>query len=32
MESLALLANNLANAGNHGYKTDRESYGLYASE
>jgi flagellar basal body rod protein FlgG len=31
MESLSLLANNLANAGTSGYKSDREFYGLYAS-
>ncbi len=29
MESLDLLANNLANAGTRGYKADREFYGLY---
>jgi flagellar basal-body rod protein FlgG len=32
MESLDLLANNLANAGTAGYKKDVESYGLYLSE
>jgi flagellar basal body rod protein FlgG len=32
MVSLDLLANNLANAGSSGFKTDREFYGLYASE
>ena len=32
MESLDLLANNLANASTPGYKADREFYGLYASE
>jgi len=32
MVSLDLLANNLANAGTNGYKSDREYYGLYASE
>jgi flagellar basal body rod protein FlgG len=31
MESLDLLANNLANAATNGYKNDREFYGLYAS-
>src|SRR5512133_2573533 len=31
MESLSLLANNLANAGTSGYKNDRECYNLYAS-
>jgi len=31
MDSLELLANNLANAATSGYKTDREFYGLYAS-
>jgi len=29
MESLDLLANNLANAGASGYKSDREFYGVY---
>ena len=29
MESLDMLANNLANAGTSGYKTDREFYSLY---
>jgi len=33
MESLDMLANNLANAATTGYKTDRESYSTYmASE
>jgi flagellar basal-body rod protein FlgF len=32
MESLDLLANNLANATTAGFKADRESYDLYASE
>jgi flagellar basal body rod protein FlgG len=31
MESLELLANNVANAGTGGYKADREFYGLYAA-
>jgi flagellar basal-body rod protein FlgF len=31
MESLELLANNLANASTGGYKSDREFYGLYVS-
>ncbi|MBK9166035.1 MAG: flagellar hook basal-body protein [Bryobacterales bacterium] len=31
MESLELLANNLANAGTVGYKADREFYNLYRS-
>jgi len=31
MESLSLLANNLANAATSGYKSDREFYGLYTS-
>ncbi len=31
MESLSLLANNLANAATNGYKSDRETYGLYHS-
>ncbi|MBI1791498.1 MAG: flagellar hook basal-body protein [Acidobacteria bacterium] len=31
MESLDLLANNLANASTSGYKVDREFYSLYAS-
>ncbi|HJT88775.1 MAG TPA: flagellar hook basal-body protein [Bryobacteraceae bacterium] len=31
MDSLELLANNLANAETSGYKSDREFYGLYAS-
>jgi flagellar basal-body rod protein FlgF len=30
MESLDMLANNLANAATSGYKTDREFYGLYS--
>src|SRR5262249_9748494 len=32
MESLDLLANNLANSGTAGYKKDVESYSLYLSE
>jgi flagellar basal body rod protein FlgG len=32
MESLELLANNVANAATGGYKADREFYGLYAAE
>jgi flagellar basal-body rod protein FlgF len=32
MESLDLLANNIANAETSGYKTDREFYSLYTSE
>ena len=32
LESLDLLANNLANASTTGYKADREAYSLYASE
>jgi len=32
MESLSLLANNLANATTSGYKVDREFYGLYHSD
>jgi flagellar basal body rod protein FlgG len=32
MESLSLLANNLANAATSGYKTDREFYSLYTSD
>lgn len=32
MESLELLANNLANASTRGYKADRELYGLYWSQ
>lgn len=32
MESLDLLANNLANAGTPGFKTDREAYSLYSSD
>ena len=31
MESLDMLANNLANASTNGYKLDREFYGLYTS-
>src|SRR5579864_8741501 len=31
MESLDLLANNLANAATNGYKTDREFYSLFSS-
>lgn len=31
MESLDILANNLANASTNGYKIDREFYGLYSS-
>ncbi len=31
MESLSLLANNLANSTTSGYKVDREFYGVYAS-
>lgn len=31
MESLDMLANNLANAGTAGYKNDREFYSLYSS-
>lgn len=31
MESLEMLANNLANVSTDGYKTDREFYGLYFS-
>lgn len=31
MESLDMLANNLANSSTAGYKSDRESYGLYVS-
>jgi flagellar basal body rod protein FlgG len=31
MDSLELLANNLANSGTSGYKGDREFYGLYVS-
>lgn len=31
MESLSLMANNLANAGTTGYKSDRAFYGLYTS-
>ena len=32
MESLDLLANNIANASTGGYKADREFYGVYAAE
>ena len=32
MESLDLLANNIANASTGGYKADREFYGLYAAQ
>lgn len=32
MESLDMLANNLANAATAGYKTDREFYSLYTSQ
>jgi flagellar basal body rod protein FlgG len=32
MLSLDLLANNLANAGTNGFKSDQEFYGVYASE
>jgi flagellar basal-body rod protein FlgF len=32
MESLELLANNLANAGTAGYKSDQEFYALYRAE
>ena len=31
MESLNLLANNIANASTGGYKADREFYGLYTT-
>jgi flagellar basal body rod protein FlgG len=31
MEALSLLANNLANSGTSGYKSDRAFYGLYTS-
>ena len=31
MQSLDLLANNLANSATNGYKSDREYYGLYSS-
>ena len=31
-ESLDMLANNIANSGTAGFKTDRESYGLYQQE
>src|ERR1044072_8466847 len=31
MESLELLANNIANASTGGYKADRELYSLYAA-
>ena len=32
MQSLDLLANNLANSATSGYKSDREFYGIYAAE
>ncbi len=32
MESLDMLANNLANAGTAGYKADREFYNIYSSQ
>jgi flagellar basal body rod protein FlgG len=32
MQSLDLLANNLANSATSGYKSDREYYGLYSSD
>jgi flagellar basal-body rod protein FlgF len=32
MESLDMLANNLANAATAGYKSDREMYGLYVAQ
>jgi flagellar basal-body rod protein FlgF len=32
MESLDMLANNLANSSTSGYKTDREFFGLYVSQ
>src|SRR5206468_9800259 len=32
MESLSILANNLANATTTGYKNDKEFYGLFSSE
>jgi flagellar basal-body rod protein FlgF len=32
MESLDMLANNIANTGTAGFKTDREFYGLYQKE
>jgi flagellar basal body rod protein FlgG len=32
MQSLDMLANNIANAGTSGYKADQEFYGLFASE
>jgi flagellar basal-body rod protein FlgF len=32
IESLDMLANNIANASSPGFKTDRESFGLYLSE
>jgi flagellar basal-body rod protein FlgF len=32
IESLELLANNLANAGTSGYKSDREFYGVFTGE
>ena len=31
IESLDMLANNIANASSPGFKTDRESFGLYLS-
>src|ERR1041385_1912118 len=32
MESLDMLANNIANSGTVGFKTDREFYGIYQQE
>jgi flagellar basal-body rod protein FlgF len=32
MDSLSLLANNLANAGTSGFKADREFYGVFSSD
>ena len=32
MESLDMLANNIANTGTAGFKSDREFYGLYQDE
>src|SRR5579863_5676685 len=32
MESLDMLANNIANSGTTGFKTDREFYGLYQEQ
>src|SRR5271165_5775796 len=32
MQSLDLLANNLANSATSGYKSDREYYGVYSSD